>query len=135
VIQRIQSLYLIIAVLLIGGVFFTPLFDRLLEDPAAWILSAFVAATAFSAVISIWVITLFANRPAQIKWLAKVMIFQIIAIAMAVAVFFTLGNIGSNLIGEASAVAMLTLALVLQYLARQAIIKDEKLVKSIDRIR
>lgn len=134
-IQRIQSLYLIIAVLLIGGVFFTPLFDRLLEDPAGWILSAFVAATAFSAILSIWVIALFANRPAQIKWLAKTMIFQIIAIATGIAVFFTLGNIGSNLIGEASAVAMLGIALVLQYLARQAIIKDEKLVKSIDRIR
>jgi hypothetical protein len=135
VIQRIQTLYLAIAVLLIAGVYFTPLFDRLLEDPAGWILSAFAAATGFSILLSIWVIILFKNRPSQVKWLAKTMIFQIIAIATGVAVFFTLGNIGSNLLGEALGVAMLTLALAMQFIARQAIVKDEKLVKSIDRIR
>lgn len=135
VIQRIQSLYLLIAALLTLATFLTPLRERLFADPAAWILSAFIAATVFSAALSLYSIFRFNNRPDQVKWINKAMIFQLIAIGVSVAVFFTLGPVGSALIGEASAVALLVVALVLQYLARRGVEADEKLVKSIDRIR
>ncbi|MCC5926923.1 MAG: DUF4293 family protein [Bacteroidetes bacterium] len=134
-IQRIQSLYLLIAALLTLATFLTPLRERLFADPAAWILSAFIAATVFSAALSLYSIFRFNNRPDQVKWINKAMIFQLIAIGVSVAVFFTLGPVGSALIGEASAVALLVVALVLQYLARRGVEADEKLVKSIDRIR
>lgn len=134
-IQRIQTLYLLVAVLITGGAFFTPLFDRFLADPSAWVVSAFVTASVFSAGISIWSILLFKDRPNQTKKISRAMIFQIIAIGSAVGVFFTSGNLGSNLMGEAIGVALISLALILQYLARAAVLKDEELVKSIDRIR
>lgn len=134
-IQRIQSLHLILAVIFTAATYFTPLWDRLVEDPAAWILSGFLAATAFSIGFSLFAILKFTNRPAQVQWINRAMVFQIIAIAVSVAVFFTLGHIGSNLLSETIAVFMLVIALVFQFVARRAIVADEKLVKSIDRIR
>ena len=134
-IQRIQSLYLIIAVLLTLGVFLTPLSTRIFEDPAGWILSGFIAACAFAVALSLYSIFRFSDRVDQVKWINKSMIFQLIAIGVGVAVFFTLGNIGTALMGEALGVALLVIALVLQFLARKGVIADEKLVKSIDRIR
>ncbi|KPP96414.1 MAG: protein of unknown function containing DUF4293 domain [Bacteroidetes bacterium HLUCCA01] len=134
-IQRIQSLYLLLAALLTAATFLTPLRDRLLEDPAAWILSAYVAATVFSAALTVFSILKFADRPDQARWINKAMIFQVISVGVGVAVFFTLGDIGSAQLGEALAVGLLGIALVLQFLARRAVLADEKLVKSIDRIR
>jgi uncharacterized membrane protein SirB2 len=135
VIQRIQSLYLLLAALVTLSVFLTPLRERLFEDPAAWILSAFIAATVFSSGISLFAIFRFSNRPDQARWIGRAMIFQVIAVGVGVAVFFTLGDIGSVLLGEAVAVGLLIVALVLQLLARRSVLADEKLVKSIDRIR
>jgi hypothetical protein len=135
VIQRIQTIYLILAVVVTVAVFFTDLFQRLLEDPAAWILSGFVAAVAFSSVLTLWSIFKFANRPAQSAMVAKALTFQIIAIGFGVAVFFTLGSLSSAQLGEFVGVIFLVSAFLMQFLARIAIDKDEKLVKSIDRIR
>lgn len=134
-IQRIQSLYLLLAILLTLATFLTPLRDRLFADPAAWILSAFIAATVFASALSGYSIFRFSNRPDQVKWINKAMIFQLIAIGVSVAVFFTLGPVGTSLAGEALAVVLLVLGLVFQLLARRGVEADEKLVKSIDRIR
>lgn len=134
-IQRIQTVYLILAVLLTLSVAFTALFDRLLEDPQAWILSAFLAAVAFSSGISVWAVLKFRDRPAQAATVSKAMVFQLIAMGVGVAVFFTMGPINSGDIGEFMGVGLLSVGLLFQLLARIAILKDEKLVKSMDRIR
>lgn len=134
-IQRIQTVYLILAVLLTISVVFTALFDRLLEDPQAWILSAFIAAVVFSVGISIWSVFKFTDRPAQAATVSKAMVFQLIAMGVGVAVFFTMGPINSGDIGEFMGVGLLSVGLLFQLLARIAILKDEKLVKSMDRIR
>jgi len=134
VIQRIQTVYLILAILLTLATLLTPLFDQLLADPAAWILSGFIAAIGFSIVLSVWSILRFNDRPAQAATVGKVMIFQLIAFGISVAVVFTPGDI-DNIVSFASGSALLFIALILQVLARTAILKDEKLVQSMDRIR
>lgn len=121
--------------LLTASAYATTLFVRLSEDPAGWILSTFLAATLFSAGISVWAIMLFRDRVKQAGWVAKSMIFQTIALGAAAGVFFTSGPIGSALIGEAIGTGLIGLTVIFQYLARQAILKDEALVRSIDRIR
>lgn len=133
-IQRIQTVYLFIAILLTLATLLTPLFDQLLADPAAWILSGFVAAIGFSIVLSGWAIMRFNDRPAQAATVGKAMIFQLIAIGVSVAVVFTPGAL-ENALTFASGAVLLFVALILQVLARTAIIKDEKLVQSMDRIR
>lgn len=134
-IQRIQTLYLALAVIFIAAAYFTPLFDRVLEDPAAWIFSSFVAASLFSVILTIWSVFKFSNRKAQSAMVAKTMIFQVITIGIGVDVFFTIGSLSAAELGEFIGVIFLILALFLQFLGRVAIEKDEKLVKSIDRIR
>ena len=134
-IQRIQTVYLFLAILLTTGTFFTPLFDRLIEDPAAWIFSAYIAAPVLTIGLTAWSIFRFLDRHAQVSTVNKAIIFQTITIGVGVAVFFTIGPIRIGEIGELFAVGMLFLALVLQILARASILKDEKLVKSMDRIR
>lgn len=134
-IQRIQTVYLFLAVLLTTGTFFTPLFDRLIEDPAAWIFSAYMAASVFAMGLTAWSIFRFADRDAQVSTVNKAIVFQTITVGVGVAVFFTLGPIRMDEFGEFFAVGMLVLALILQVLGRAAILKDEKLVKSMDRIR
>ncbi len=134
-IQRIQTVYLFLAILLTTGTFFTPLFDRLIEDPAAWIFSAYIAASVLTIGLTAWSIFRFLDRHAQVSTVNKAIIFQTITIGVGVAVFFTIGPIRIGEIGELFAVGMLFLALVLQILARASILKDEKLVKSMDRIR
>lgn len=134
-IQRIQTIYLILALILTVAVLFTDLFQRILEDPAAWILSGFIAAVVFSLALTFWSVLKFADRPAQSAMVAKAMTFQVIAIGFGVAVFFTLGSLSSAQLGEFVGVFLLICAFLMQLIARFAIEKDEKLVKSIDRIR
>ncbi len=134
VIQRIQTVYLILAILLTLATLLTPLFNQLLADPAAWILSGFIAAIGFSIVLSGWAIMRFSDRPAQAATVGKAMIFQLIAFGVSIAVVFTPGA-SENAISFASGAALLIVALIFQVLARTAIMKDEKLVQSMDRIR
>lgn len=133
-IQRIQTVYLFFAILLTLATLFTPLFEQLLSDPAAWILSGFIAAIGFSIVLSGWAIFRFNDRPAQASTVGKAMIFQLIAIGVSIAVVFTPGAL-DNAVSFAIGSAILFIALILQVLARAAIMKDEKLVQSMDRIR
>lgn len=63
------------------------------------------------------------------------MMLQIIAIGIGVAVLFTLGGFGKYLWDEAISLGLIVIALVLQYGAFHYINKDEKLVRSMDRIR
>jgi hypothetical protein len=66
---------------------------------------------------------------------AKALTFQIISIGVGVAVFFTLGSFSTAQIGEFVGVFFLVIGLLMQILARHSIEKDEKLVKSTERIR
>jgi hypothetical protein len=133
--QRIQTLFLAIAVLLNIGFFFTPLFERVLEDPSGWFRSAIFTAVGLAAIISAISIFMYKNRTSQLRWVRNAMIFEIIAAATATGVFFTLGRIGSHLTGEATGLGLLLLALLFQLLAASGIRKDERLVRSMDRIR
>lgn len=135
VIQRIQTVYLVLSVLLLAGVFFTELFDRVLADPQGWIMSGFVAAIAFSASFSGWAVTQYRNRPKQASATFKAVLFTLIGLGAGVAVFFTMGPINSTHFGELLGVVLLTLAALFQMLARRSILKDEELVKSVDRLR
>ena len=134
-IQRIQTLLLILAVGLNIGFVFTPLQAHAFADPTEWISSGLVASLLLSTLVSIYSIFLFKKRMNQIRWIFRGMIFQIIAIGFAAAVMFTLGGIGNYLWDEGLSLALIVLALIAQYLAVHYIKKDEKLVRSMDRIR
>ncbi|TVQ71016.1 MAG: DUF4293 family protein [Balneolaceae bacterium] len=135
VIQRIQTVFLLLVLPVNIGFAFTPMFSHAMLDPSGWLSNGLIAALLFSMALSVFAVFLFRNRPNQMRWVKRAMFFQLIAIGMNIGIFFTVGRIGMNLLTEVFSVGLLALALVFQYLALHYIDKDEKLVKSMDRIR
>ena len=134
-IQRKQTIFLILAVLLNGVVPFTDIMDRFISDPSGWILSGWVSALALATGALIYAIFLFKNRILQLKWVLRGGIFQLLATGAASGVFITSGDLNRTLLPEAIGVSILFAALGCIVFARFFIMKDEKLVKSMDRIR
>jgi hypothetical protein len=132
-IQRIQHLYLFLALLLNAGFFFTPLFIRLLEDPTSWISSGVFSGLAISGVLAVTSIFMYAKRPQQILYVKRAILFQILGIGVSFAVFFMPDLMVSGL--DYLPLGLPLLALILMILAVRYIRKDEALIKSMDRLR
>ena len=152
-IQRIQTLYLIVADLLVVSLLFLPL--AILTDKsgifhhlnASGIFKDGVEGVAIQnswpilGLISLIMVTIvftifqFRNRSVQIK-LAYINI--LLLICLMVVIYFFAWN-GSNALGGSFYFKLQTsfplVAAVFTYLAIRGIVKDENLVKSIDRIR
>lgn len=134
-IQRLQTVFLALAVVLNIAVFFTPIFSRSMEDPQLWIGYGLTAALAIASLLSIYSILLFNDRKSQMNWVKRAALAQVIAIGFCVGVLFSLGGIGTYLWDEALGTGFAGLAFIMQMLALRFINKDEKLVRSMDRIR
>lgn len=134
-IQRIQSVFLVLATIFNLSVYFTPIYTRAMEDPQQWIGFGLAISLIVAAVLSIYSIFLFNNRSNQINWVKKAALAEVIAIGFSLGVFFSLGGIGTYLWDEAIGTGLIVLSFTFQLLALRFINKDEKLVKSMDRIR
>ncbi|AXI99983.1 protein of unknown function (DUF4293) [Cyclonatronum proteinivorum] len=134
-IQRIQTVYLALAILLNILFFFTPLYNEARFDPSGWLLPFLTAATAFAALISLYSIFLYKKRERQIQVVSYACLFQVIAMGSAGGVFMSMGRLGYDMVPELLGVIMLLVALTLQFLAIKGIKKDSALIRSIDRIR
>lgn len=134
-IQRIQSVYLLLAFIADGAVFFTPIYQRATEDPNTWIGYGLTGFLVLAGAMSLINILRYGVRSRQLKELKWTMLVQVVALAFAVGVIFSLGGIGTYLWDEAIGTGLVLLALVLQLLASRSIKKDIDLVKSMDRIR
>ncbi len=134
-IQRIQTVFLALAAIVTGVTFFTPIYHRAMEDPQMWIGYGLAISLTLSMIGSITCIFLYSNRKNQITWVKRTMLAQIIGFGFCVGVFFSLGGIGTYLWDEALGTGAVMAGFVFQLLALRFIHKDEKLVRSIDRIR
>jgi len=137
VIQRPQTVYLALTAVLNLVFFFTPLFTHAQADPGDWLFPMLTVALAFSGVISVYAIFLFQPKkiPTQIKWTQYGMIFQAIGAGTAIAVLFTIGNLGSQHVGEISSAGILLIGFFLQFMAVNGMKKDNRKLKSVDRLR
>lgn len=134
-IQRIQSVFLFLAFILNGSVFFNALYRHAMDDPQAWIGIGFAIVLTLSALAPLSCIALYKNRENQIKWVTRSMILQLVAFGYGIGITISLGGFGSFLWDEALGVLMLAIALFSQVYARKKIRDDIELVKSMDRIR
>jgi hypothetical protein len=153
-IQRIQSIYLLIASLLIGSLFFVPLVEIVnmkgevyrfdteglyqegLQNPEVIVESLSIIILCIINVIFI-LVTIFQynNRKRQIVF-AKLNIF--ILLALSGIICYNVWRCVHYISGTYSLRFYLLfplIAIILIYLAIKAIIKDERLLKSVDRIR
>ncbi len=133
--QRIQTVFLAFAAIINLGVYFTPIYTRAMEDPQQWIGFGLAISLVVAAMLSLYSFFLFNNRKNQISWVKRAAFVQIIALGFSVGVFFSLGGIGTYLWDEAIGTGLIVLGFIFQLLALRFINKDEKLVRSMDRIR
>lgn len=134
-IQRIQTVFLFLAFLLNGSVFFNALYSHAVNDPQDWIGISFAIILTISAVGSLGAIFLYNNRQNHLRWVTRLLIFQVITIGFAFGIYISLGGIGAFLWDETIGLVLLLLALFSQLFARKKIKDDIELVKSMDRIR
>jgi heme exporter protein D len=135
VIQRIQSIYFLIAALLDAGAFFTRIYDHAMNDPQQWIGLGFSASIILGGLLSLICIFLFSSRNIQLKLSDSAIFFQTIALGWSLGILLTLGGYGLFLWRDAVGVIVLLLSLIGILLARHNIRKDQNLVNSMDRIR
>lgn len=134
-IQRPQTIFLVLTVLSNLAVYFTPVYDKAMQDPQGWIGYGLASTLALAIILAIVSIFKFSDRKDQIKWVKISMIPQIIGLGFSTGVLFSLGGIGTYLWDEAIGVSLIVAGLLFLGLAIRFIKKDLQLVRSIDRIR
>lgn len=146
-IQRIQTVYLLISVVLMGLLFALP-FAEIAKDGVVYLFN-FMGVSADGAtkmngiiipvlialilILHGYAITSFKNRALQQKVVGAVLVALLILIG--VFIYFTYLSFGGAQISFKIASSFPLIAIILDYLAIRAIKKDEALIRSIDRIR
>ncbi|MFY0696835.1 MAG: DUF4293 family protein [Balneola sp.] len=133
--QRPQTIFLVLSVFSSLAVYFTPVYDKAMQDPQLWIGYGLATGLVIAILLSIFSIFKYSDRKNQIKWTKVAMLFQLAGIGFAVGVLFSLGGIGMYLWDEALGSGLALVGLFFQGLAIRFIKKDLELVRSIDRIR
>ena len=142
--QRIQTLYLLIAILLAGPVAFLVPFwvgsdDELgylnsLLEPGELSLMVIPAAFMVSAIIAFVTLLSYKNRTRQIIYNRLNIVINFLL--LGIVVYHQLKLPGGTVVSEKGiGVFIPLLVVVFLALANKAIIKDDKLVKSVDRLR
>lgn len=134
-IQRIQTVFLFIAFLLNGSVFFNALYRHAMQDPQQWLGISFAVILTIASLGSLGTIFLYQNRENHHKWVSILLVMQVIAIGFGMGVYISLGGFGTYLWDETIGLGLLVLALGCQLYARKKIKDDIELVQSMDRIR
>ncbi|MEP0006553.1 MAG: DUF4293 family protein [Balneola sp.] len=133
--QRPQTIFLVLSVFSSLAVYFTPVYDKAMQDPQLWIGYGLATGLVIAILLSIFSIFKYSDRKNQIKWTKVAMLFQLAGVGFAVGVLFSLGGIGTYLWDEALGSGLALVGLFFQGLAIRFIKKDLELVRSIDRIR
>lgn len=134
-IQRPQTVYLLVATILNIAVFFNSIYSNAMADPAEWIGYGLAISLTIALLLALGSVFLYKNRPTQLKVVKIGTYIQIVALGFGAGVLFSLGGFGIFLWQETVGVVLITLSLVMYWLAGRGIKKDEELVKSMDRIR
>lgn len=133
-IQRIQSIYLLLAAVCNGIlIFFLPLFmidgapKMILDDPTFSIM------TVLSTLVSLFSIFRYRNRQQQVVSGRINIILNFVLFGLFLFMFFTLAE--TNEIKFHAGTFMPVLSVIFISMANRAILKDEALVRSADRLR
>ncbi len=140
-IQRIQSLYILIACIALLAVF---LFDAAWPGGAVevpgWMPIALVITIAVAVLTSIWALLLYRDRNRQHKVVLYSQFATLASIAVLVFGLWQSGELspllgGPDGTGKVIALVLPFAAYILLFLARKAIERDIELVRSMDRLR
>jgi len=146
-IQRIQTVYLLLAAILLGLIYFLPVAviqaaDAVYQLDISGVKKAGELITSglpllifLTAVILVHVVTIFLYRKRLLQ--VKILIMSIILVLGLFSTFFWFAYMGFKgaEVGFKLTIAIPAVVIILDYLAIKAIAKDEALVRSLDRIR
>jgi hypothetical protein len=146
-IQRLQSLFLLLASACSFGLFGLPFATTAQPDAASAIFAdgvydlkdnmGMLVLFCLSGALTLASIFFYKNRKTQLLMGRLAIVANIVAFALAI--FFYLGdvkNMGSSLpVSDGLGLGLPVLFLVFAFLAQRYIVKDEKLVRSMDRLR
>lgn len=130
-IQRIQTIWLFLIFLLSGCLFFLPTVksESACVLPYTWLLNGEIGLTF---VLSFVTIFLYKKRPLQIKLCTGIWVLQIL---FYFTLFFALRSMTEGSVAWQAPLIFSLIILILDISAIRAIKKDEKLVRSLDRLR
>lgn len=137
-IQRIQTLWLFLIALLAVWLFFVPVMGKLdVESPTVFPFSdlftySFIAGNGLIAFLSLTNIFLYKNRSLQIKICYGIFFLLILLCAV---IGYELRSFQMSDIVFKYSITFPVIAFIFDILAVQSIKKDEKLVRSLDRLR
>ncbi len=140
-IQRIQSLYLLLACLVLASIFFfEAVWPGGATDVPGWTPGALVVTALLAVLTAVWAILLYNDRKRQHKVVLYSQLATLATIAALVFGFWQSGELTPLLDGPGGTGKVVTLALpflayVLLFMARKAIERDIELVRSMDRLR
>lgn len=136
-IQRIQSLYLLGVFLVCLGslLYFFDIFSADFYSKNDQFLPILQSGILFlSSILAFFCIFLYKNRKKQFVLNRIIILFQLVL--LSVLVYATLNSFGEKSFSEKSVLVVVPfVSIVLLFLANKAILKDENLVKSVDRLR
>lgn len=156
-IQRIQSVYLALAAIILAAVFFFPVIT-FINDSQVWLevllkgfkdysspklglsnnlLLPLQILNAVIIILAVASIFLYKNRKSQIKFVRLAIVLTLVVVAL---VFFYYASILGKITSTEpdfnhSGVYLILVALVMFVLANRGILKDEKLIRAADRLR
>lgn len=137
-IQRKQTVFLALAIIINIVFLFTPLFDHMLEMPNE-LITGLMAGLGIGLLASTGItgtaIFRYDNYDTQIKLIGYAALFEGIAAGIAAGTLFSMGHIGSDSVGELAGAGLLPLAVLLQLLGIKGVKDDKKIIKSMDRLR
>lgn len=140
-IQRKQSLYLLLGAVALSAIFFL---DGTLSGRAsellAWYTPSLVVAASATSILAVVTIFLYENRPLQQRLVVVVQVLDLAVIMIMVVGMFLTGTLylfggGPDDLQRTIALFMPVVAYVFFYLARRGIQSDIELVRSMDRLR
>lgn len=141
-IQRIQSVYLLLSALALGALFF---FDSIWQSRAAevygWFVPALTGLILAAGVVGFVAIFLYGDRPRQRRVVFGAQVLTVLLVAVLYVGFYLTGELSLDAAGGGLDVDKLfvlflpVVAYVFYYLARRAIKSDIELVRSMDRLR
>lgn len=141
-IQRIQSVYLFLALLALGALFSHLPLIRLIDAAGTatpgnqGMLIAQEVLIGLSAFITLFSIFLYANRKRQMMAVKGAIVLTVLALIFIGVDYFVLNaQVGANQLQVNPFALVGTVALILQVLGHRGIMADEKLVREADRLR
>lgn len=140
-IQRKQSVYLLLGALALSAIFLLDgVFDSQAAETLVWYAPSLMVSCAVTLVLAVVAIFLYENRPLQQKMVIGVqvldLVFMVILVGgMLLTGTFELPSGGPNVVDRTLVLLLPVVAYVLFYLARRGIQSDMDLVRSMDRLR